>query len=86
MTRLKFYELLFCIIGLKPTVFMSCILPLRYKDLQILMSDIGYQTKVYYDIRYNVRLCALQSDIGRFRYQAQYNIADHGYWTECPPM
>jgi hypothetical protein len=31
----------------------------------MLMSDIGYQTKVYSDIRYNVGLCALQSDIGR---------------------
>ncbi len=29
------------------------------------MSDIGYQTKVYSDIRYNVRLCVLQSDIGQ---------------------
>ncbi len=28
------------------------------------ISDIGYQTKVYSDIRYDVRLCALQSDIG----------------------
>ncbi len=28
------------------------------------MSDIEYQTKVYSDIRYNVGLCALQSDIG----------------------
>ncbi len=27
-------------------------------------SDIGYSTKVYSDIRYNVGLCALQSDIG----------------------
>jgi hypothetical protein len=30
-----------------------------------MMSDIGYWTKVYSDIRYNVGLCALQSDIGR---------------------
>ncbi len=29
------------------------------------MLDIGYYTKVYSDIRYNVGLCALQSDIGR---------------------
>jgi hypothetical protein len=29
------------------------------------MSDIGYQRKDYSDIRYNVGLCALQSDIGR---------------------
>jgi hypothetical protein len=29
------------------------------------MSDIGYRTKVNSDIRYNVGLCALQSDIGR---------------------
>jgi hypothetical protein len=28
------------------------------------MSDIGYQIKVYSDIRYNVGLCSLQSDIG----------------------
>ncbi len=31
-----------------------------------MMSDIGYRTKVHSDIRYNVGLCALQSDIGRF--------------------
>jgi hypothetical protein len=31
----------------------------------MLVSDIGYRTKVYSDIRYNVGLCALQSDIGR---------------------
>jgi hypothetical protein len=29
------------------------------------MSDIGYRRKDYSDIRYNVGLCALQSDIGR---------------------
>jgi hypothetical protein len=29
------------------------------------MSDFGYHTKVYSDIRYNTGLCALQSDIGR---------------------
>jgi hypothetical protein len=40
-------------------------LPLHYEGLQILLSDIGYGTKVYSDIRYNVGLCALQSDIGR---------------------
>jgi hypothetical protein len=40
-------------------------LPLRYDDLHMMMSDIGYRTKVYSDIRYNVGLCALQSDIGR---------------------
>jgi hypothetical protein len=31
----------------------------------MLMSDIGYLTKVYSDMRHNVGLCALQSDIGR---------------------
>ncbi len=36
-----------------------------YEDLQMLMSDIKYQTKVYTDIPHNVGLCALQSDIGR---------------------
>ncbi len=41
------------------------VLPLRHEDLQVFMSDIGYRTKVYSDIRYNVGLCALQSDIGR---------------------
>ncbi len=29
------------------------------------MSDIGYRLKVYSDIRYNVRLLSLQTDIGR---------------------
>ncbi len=31
----------------------------------MLMSDIGFRTKVYSDIRYNVGFCAHQSDIGR---------------------
>jgi hypothetical protein len=31
----------------------------------MLMSDMGYQKKVYSDIRYNVGLCDLQSNIGR---------------------
>jgi hypothetical protein len=44
---------------------VSSILPLRNEDLQMIMSNIEYQTKVYPDIRYNVGLCALQSDIGR---------------------
>ncbi len=34
----------------------SGIIPLRYRDLQILLSDIRYRTKVYSDIRYNVGL------------------------------
>jgi hypothetical protein len=42
----------------------TSILPLRYEALQILLLDIGYWTKVYSDIRYYGRLCALQSDIG----------------------
>jgi hypothetical protein len=29
------------------------------------MSDIGYRTKLYSNIQYNVGLSALQSDIGR---------------------
>ncbi len=49
------------------------------------MSDIGYRTKVYSDIRYNVGLGA-PVRYRTFRYQAQSDIADHGYWTECPPM
>jgi hypothetical protein len=44
---------------------MSGNLFLRYEDLRMLMSDIGYGTKVYSDIQHNVRLYALQSDIGR---------------------
>ncbi len=40
---------------------MLSIWPLCYEDLQIY---IGYRTKVYSDIRYNVGLCAFQSDIG----------------------
>ncbi len=44
---------------------VSSILLLRYENLQIFMSDVGYRTKFYSDIRYNVRLCTLQSDIGR---------------------
>jgi hypothetical protein len=43
---------------------VSSILLLHYENLQIFMSDVGYRTKVYSDIRYNVGLCALQSDIG----------------------
>jgi hypothetical protein len=43
---------------------VSSVIPLRYEDLQILMSDIVYGTNVYSDIRYNIGLSALQSDIG----------------------
>jgi hypothetical protein len=32
--------------------------------LQRFTYSVGYRTKVYSDIRYNVGLCALQSDIG----------------------
>jgi hypothetical protein len=39
--------------------------PLRYEDLQMMLSEIEYRSNVYSDIRYNVGLCALQSDIGR---------------------
>ncbi len=43
---------------------VSGVLPLCYLALQIFESDIGYGTKAYSDIRYNVGLCILQSDIG----------------------
>ncbi len=50
--------------------YSSCqvlgVLPLCYAGLQIVMSEMGYWTKVYSDIHYNVGLCALQSDIRRF--------------------
>ncbi len=29
---------------------------------------------------------ALSVQYRKFRYQAQSHIADHGYWTKCPPM
>ncbi len=48
----------------RPSWKVSGNLPLRYKDLRILRSDIGYRRKDYSDIRYNVGLWALQSDIG----------------------
>ncbi len=38
---------------------------MRYEDLRLAMLDIEYWTKNYSDIRYNVGLCALQTDIGR---------------------
>ncbi len=30
--------------------------------------------------------CGLRRDQEQFGYQAQSDITDHGYWTECPPM
>ncbi len=57
--------------------------PLRW-FMNFWMSYIGYRIKVYSDIRYNVGLRSLQFD--KFRYQAQSDIADHGYRSKCPPM
>jgi hypothetical protein len=54
-------------------------------NYEVCMSDIGYQIKVYSDIRYNVGFLSLQPDIRRFRYQAQSDSADHGFRTKCPP-
>jgi hypothetical protein len=34
--------------------------PLRYENLQILLSDVGYGKKVYSNIRHNVGFWALQ--------------------------
>ncbi len=48
----------------RPSWWGSGNLPLRYEDIQSLESDIGYQTKFYSDIRYNVGLCTIQSHIG----------------------
>ncbi len=48
------YYFLFLVLNPQSSCHVSNVLPLRYKDLQILMLDIGYQTKVYSNIRYNV--------------------------------
>jgi hypothetical protein len=63
--------------GFEPSTFMVIIRQLAplLRGFTTAMSDIGCGTKVYYDIRNNVGLWALQSD-----------IADHGYRTERPPM
>ncbi len=50
------------------------------------MSDIAYQIKVYSDILYNVGLQLSSVRCLGLRYQAQSDIADHGYRTKRPPM
>ncbi len=49
------------------------------------ISDTGYRTILYFisDIMSDI---ALSVRCRRFRYQAQSDIADHGYRTKCPPM
>ncbi len=65
MTPVKRYDTQFSYLVSNPrsswAVFGN--LPLRYEALRKL--NIGYWTKLYSDIRYNVGLCAPQSDIGR---------------------
>jgi hypothetical protein len=67
MTRIKFYKIQIYTLVSNPLSFcqVSGVFPPRYEDFHIHLSDIGYQTKVYSDIRHNVGLCAFQSDIGR---------------------
>jgi hypothetical protein len=49
------------------------------------MSDSGYRIKVYSGI--DIMSNSLSSvRYRKFRYQAQSDIADHRYWTKCPPM
>jgi hypothetical protein len=47
------------------TLFLTSIWQLTTELLGFTNVNVGYRTKVYSDIRYNVELCALQSDIGR---------------------
>jgi hypothetical protein len=47
------------------------------------MSDIAYRIKLF---RYIMSDSTLSVRYRKFRYQAQYEIADHGYRTKCPPM
>jgi hypothetical protein len=49
------------------------------------MSDIAYRIKVY-SISDIMSDSALSVRYPKFRYQAQSDIADHGYRTKCPPM
>ncbi len=49
------------------------------------MSDFGYRIKLYSDIDI-MSDSALSVWYRKFRYQAQSDIADHGYRTKCPPM
>ncbi len=49
------------------------------------MSDIGYRIK-HYSISDIMLDSALSVWYRKFRYQAQSDIADHGYRTKCPPM
>jgi hypothetical protein len=49
------------------------------------MSDIGYRKKLL-PISDIISDSALSVQYQKFRYQAQSDIADHGYRTKCPPM
>jgi hypothetical protein len=55
-----------------------------YKLRSLLLKfDVGYRIKLYSDIMLD---SALSVRYRKFRYQAQSDIADHGYRTKCPPM
>ncbi len=49
------------------------------------MSDIGYRIKLYSESDI-ISDSTLSVRYRKFRYQAQSDIADHGYRTKCPPM
>jgi hypothetical protein len=53
--------------------------------VQIRMSDIGYRKKLY-SISDIMSDSALSVRYRKFRYQAQSDIANHGYQIKCPLM
>jgi hypothetical protein len=53
------------ITGYKLTTFMTSNWQLTTTLRGFINVGVGYRTKIYSDIQYNVGLCALQSDIGR---------------------
>jgi hypothetical protein len=67
---------------------VSSILPLRYEELPILLLDIGYRIWDKSLLRHPILFRSPRSSVRyrTFRYQAQSDIADHGYRTECPPL
>jgi hypothetical protein len=72
--------------GVEP-ISLASALPFIYSVVYQYL-DIGYGISDKSLLRYPIKCRTPLSSVlyRRFRYQAQSNIADHGYWTKHPPM
>ncbi len=82
----KMFGQLIFLSGFEPTTLVTSIWQSTTALQRFTHVDVGYRTKDYSDIRYNVGTLRSSVRYRTFRYPAQSDIADHGYRTECPPM